>query len=201
MSLASRVVLLLLAGAAAFSPAASAHGDADWLHGALDGAVLFFTALKFLLPILLLALLAWHHRLRPVIIQAAALGFGLLIALLGPPLLGEPSTAALYARGYLVALGLLVLSNLRLHTGLVLALGLATGTLTGLESLDAVKVDPEAGFAPSVGFLLAAICLYLPAALITSRYTGGWQRIALRVVASWIAAIAAIDIALMMGGY
>jgi hypothetical protein len=66
--------LLLVVGAAAFSPAAFAHGEADWLHGILDGAVLFFTALEFLLPVLMVALLARLHRLHPVIIQAAALG-------------------------------------------------------------------------------------------------------------------------------
>jgi len=198
--LASRAVLMLVVGAAAFSPAASAHGEADWLHGILDGAALFFTALEFLLPVLLVALLARRHGPRSATIQAAALGIGLLIALLGLPLPGDPSVAGLYARGYLVALGLLVIFNLRLHAGLVLVLVLATGALTGLEAGDAVIVDPATGFAPAVGFLSSAICFYLPAALIASRYTEGWQRIAMRVVASWIAAIAAIDIAFMIVG-
>lgn len=198
--MASRAVLLLLVGAAVFSPAASAHSEADWLHGIFDGAALFFTALEFMLPVLLVALLARRQRDRSVIIQAAALGIGLLIALLGLPLPGEPFAVGLYARGYLVALALLVLFNLRLHTGLVLVLVLATGTLTGMEAGDAVIVDPATGFATAVGFLSSAICFYLPAALIASRYTEGWQRIAMRVVASWIAAIAAIDIAFMIVG-
>ena len=67
-------MLLLMAGASVFSPAASAHGEADWMHGILDGAVLFFTALEFLLPVLMAALLVRRHRFRPIIIQAAALG-------------------------------------------------------------------------------------------------------------------------------
>jgi hypothetical protein len=75
--------LLLVVGAAAFLPAASTHGEADWLHGMLDGVVLFFTALESLLPVLMVALLARRHGLRPVVSQAAALGIGLLIALLG----------------------------------------------------------------------------------------------------------------------
>lgn len=197
---ARRSALLLVVGAAAISPAASAHGEADLLHGMLDGAVLFFTELEFLLPVLLVALLVRRHRLRPVMIQAAALGIGLLVALLGLPVPGDPAAVGLYARGYLVALGLLVVFNLRLHTGLVLVLILATGTLTGLEIGSAVIVDPATGFAPVVGFAFSAICLYLPAALIASRYPEGWQRIAMRVMASWIAAIAAIDIAFMIVG-
>ena len=199
MILASRSALLMAIGTVAFSPAASAHGEADWLHGILDGAVQF-TALEFLLPVLLVALLARRHGLGSATIQAAALGIGLLVALLGLPVPGDPSAVGLYARGHLAALGLLVLFNLRLPTGLVLVLVLATGTLTGIEAGDAVIVDAATGFAPAVGFLSSAICFYVPAALIASRYPGGWQRIAMRVVASWIAAIAAIDIAFMIVG-
>lgn len=44
------------------------------MHGILDGAVLFFTALEFLLPVMMAALLVRRHRFRPIIIQAAALG-------------------------------------------------------------------------------------------------------------------------------
>jgi hypothetical protein len=183
---------------AAFSPAASAHDEADWLHGVLDGAVAFFTALEFLLPVLMVALLARRHGLRPVIIQAAALGIGLLIALLSIPVPGDPDAARLIARGYLVALGLLVLFNLRLRTGLVLLLVLAAGTLTGIEAGIALIGDPPTGFVSAVGFVSSAICFYLPAALIASHYPHGWQRIAMRVVASWVAAIAVIDIAFMI---
>jgi hypothetical protein len=197
---ARRSALLLVVGAAAISPAASAHGEADLLHGMLDGAVLFFTALEFLLPVLMVALLARRHRLRPVMIQAAALGTGLLVALLGLPVPGDPSAVGLYARGYLVALGLLVLFNLRLPEGLVLVLVLATGALTGTEAGHAVSVDLATGFAPAVGLLSSAICFFVPAALIASIYPEGWQRIAMRVVASWIAAIAVIDIAFTIVG-
>jgi hypothetical protein len=189
----------MVVGAAAFSPAAFAHGEANWTHGMLDGAVLFFTALESLLPVLMVALLARRHGFRPVIIQTAALGIGLLIALLSLPVPGDPAAVGLYARGYLIALGLLVLFNLRLHAGLVLLLVLATGTLTGLEIGNAVIVDSATGFAPAVGFVSSAICLYLPAALTANLYPEGWHRIAMRVVASWIAAIAAIDIAFMIG--
>ncbi len=161
--------------------------------------MLFFTALESLLPVLMVALLAQRHGLRPVIIQAAALGIGLLIALLSFPVPGDPDAVGLIARGHLVALGLLVLFNLRLHSGLVLMLVLATGMLTGLEAGNTLIGGPAAGFASMAGFVSSAICFYLPAALISSLYPHGWQRIAMRVVASWIAAIAAIDIAFMIG--
>lgn len=198
MILAGRAALLMLIGTAAFSPAASAHDEADWLHGILDGAVAFFTALEFLLPVLMVALLARRHGLRPVITQTAALGIGLLVALLGLPVQGEPAAMESYARGYLVALGLLVLFNLRLHAVLVLVLVLAAGTLTGIEAGIVLIGEPPTEFVSAVGFVSAAICFYLPAALIANHYPHGWQRIAMRVVASWIAAIAVIDIAFMI---
>jgi hypothetical protein len=70
--------------------------------------------------------------------------------------------------------------------------------LTGLETGNAVIGYPATGFAPAVGFVSSVICFYLPAALIASRYPEGWQRISMRVVASWIVAIAAIDMAFMI---
>lgn len=200
MTLASRAALLTVTGAAALSPAALAHGEADWSHGMLDGALLFFTALESLMPVLMVALLGRRHGLRPVIVQAVALGMGLLIALpvfFAVPV--DPGAVSSIARGYLVALGLLVLFNLRLHEGLVLMLVLVAGTLTGLEAGNSERGDIATGFAPALGFAASAISLYLPAALVASHYPNGWQRVAIRVVASWIAAIAAIDIALMVG--
>jgi hypothetical protein len=185
-------------GAAALSPAAFAHGGTDWLHGTLDGVVQFFTALESVLPVLLVALLARRHGLRFVTIHAAALAIGLLIALLSFPETKDSLADGLYARGYLIALGLVVLFNLRLHDGLVLVLVLAAGTLTGLEARSALLGDPTTGFGPVAGFVFSAICFYLPATLLASLYSRGWPRIAMRVVASWIAAIAAMDMTFMI---
>ncbi len=158
---------------------------------------MFFTALEFLLPVLMVALLARRDGAQHIAIQATALSVALLVALVGLPTPGDPGSIGLYARGYLVALGLLILSNLRLQAGLVLVVVLAAGTLTGLEAGNPVTGGPIAGFAPAAGFVASAIGLYLPAALIAGRYPHGWQRIAIRVLGSWIAAIAAIDIAFM----
>lgn len=198
MTLARPAALLMVIGAAAFPPAAFAHGEADWSHGLVDGGMLFFSALRFLLPVLMVALLSPRHGLRPITIQAATLGIGVLIAFLSLPVSGDSAAVELYARGYLIALGLLILFNLRLQAVLVLVLVLATGTLTGLEARYAVIGHPAAGFAPAVGFASSAICFYLPLALIASLYPEGWQRIAMRVVASWVVAIAAIDMAFMI---
>lgn len=168
------------------------------MHGVFDGAMQFFTSLPSLLPVLMVALLARRDGARHIAIQATALGIALLVALVGLPTPGDPGSIGLYARGYLVALGLLILSNLRLQAGLVLVVVLAAGALTGLEAGNAVTGGPTTGFAPAVGFVASAIALYLPTALIAGRYPHGWQRIAMRVLASWIAAIAAIDIAFMI---
>jgi len=185
-------------GTVTFSSTALAHGGADWLHGAMDGAFLFFTALEFLLPVFLVSLLPGRNISRSVSLRAAALWIGLLVGLWVLPVPADLVTVGLYARVYLIALGLLILLDLRLPAGLVLMLILATGALTGLEARNAVVNSSAAGLALPFGFVLSAICLYLPAALVASHYAEGWQRIAMRVVASWIAAIAAVDIAFMI---
>ena len=193
-----RVALLGAIGATALSSTAMAHGEADWLHAAMDGAVMLVTALEFLLPVFLVSLLAGRRVARFVFLQAAVLGIGLLLGLWVLPGPADLATIGLYARVYLIGLGLLVLFDLRLYAGVVLLLLLATGGVTGLEARSAITADPAAGLVLTFGFVLSAICLYLPTALIASRFGGGWQRIAIRVAASWIAAIAAVDVAFMI---
>jgi hypothetical protein len=188
----------MVVGAAVCSPAAIAHGEASWMHGVLDGAMQFFTSLPSLLPVLMISLLARHDGAWQIAIQAAALGIALLGALVGLPIPGDSGSTGLYARGYLVVLGLLILSNLRLPAGLVLVVIFAAGTLIGLEAGNPATGGPTTRFAPAAGFVVSAIGMYLPTALIADRYPNGWQRITMRVVASWIAAIAAIDIAFMI---
>jgi hypothetical protein len=198
---ARRAARLLLLGGALFAPAAMAHGEAGWMHALLDGAGVFFTTLQYLLPVLMAALLVRDPRpgLQPVALQLVALGIALGGGLCCLPVGGDPALVGLYGRVYLIALGLLVLFNLRPHAALVLVLILLTGALTGLEARSSVLGDPATGLAAAAGFIFAAVCLYLPVALIAGRHSHGWQRLAIRVAASWIAAIAAIDIAFMLG--
>jgi len=198
MTRSNRTGLLIAMSAIVLSPTTLAHGEADWLHGAMDGAVVFFTTLGFLLPVFLVSLLKGDLASRSLSFQAVTLGIGFMVGLWGLPVPTDLANVGLYARVYLIALGLLILFDLRLPIGLVLALLLATGALAGLEARHAIIGSPAPGLALPVGFVLSAICLYLPAALIASRYPEGWQRTAIRVVASWIAAIASIDIAFMI---
>lgn len=198
MIAASRAALLAGLWAAAFSPAVFAHGESNWAHQLLDGALLFFTAPASFLPVLLVALLAQRRRPRAVAVQAAVLALGLLAGILALPVAADPAAPGLYARGYLVAIGLLVLLNLRLHTAVVLLLVLVTGMLTGMEAGSAADGGLLGNFAGAMAFVLSAACLYMPSALIADRYPDGWQRIAMRVMGSWIAAIAVIDITFMI---
>ena len=198
MTRSNRTSLLIAISAVAFSPMTLAHGEADWLHLAMDGALVFFTTLGFLLPVFLVSLLAEHRTSRFFSLQAATLGMGLMVGLWVLPAPADLVNPGLYARGYLIALGFLILFNLRLPAALVLVLLIATGALTGLEARHAIIGSPASGLALPFGFVLSAICFYLPATFIASRYPDGWQRTAIRVVASWVAAIASIDIAFMI---
>ena len=164
----------------------------------MDGALLFITSIQYLLPVLMIALLVRRVEYPRIALQAAALGIGLLIALSVLPPPGDPASLPLYARGYLIVLGLLVLADLRLHAGLVLILTLGTGGVIGLELKATVIDDPASGTLPTIGFISSSILSYLLAGLFSGVCRLGWQRIAIRVAGSWIAAIAAIDIAFMI---
>jgi hypothetical protein len=53
----SLAALPVVRGAAVYSPVAFADDEADRTHGLLDGALLFLTSFKFLLPVLVMAML------------------------------------------------------------------------------------------------------------------------------------------------
>lgn len=194
-----RVTLITTLGAVVFSPSALAHEESGWLHGLTGGAALFASSVQYLLPVVTVALLAGHHGRPPVVLQATTLTLGLLIGLSGLLAPGDPLSLALFARGHLIVLGLLMLADMRLHAVLIVTLCLLTGGVTGLELKVTSIANPWAELLPSVGFVTTAVFIFLIVGLVSNTYRAGWQCIAIRVAGSWIAAIAAIDIAFMIG--
>jgi biotin transporter BioY len=54
--------------------------------------------------------------------------------------------------------------------------------------------EPE----PTLGFLISAAAVFTAAGLISHRFRTGWQRIAIRIVGSWLAAIGVIYVAFLL---
>jgi len=178
--------------------AAYAHGDATWTHGVIDGVLLFAGSLQYLLPVLAAALLA--RRGPHAIIRNDALSIvgGIVLGSFVGNAVTDALTVALLARVQLVLLGLIVLADLRLPAIVVSLLCALTGGLVGLEHgvapLGNLVTDP----APTIGFLLTAAAVFSAAGLVSHCFRTGWQRIAIRVAGSWLAAIGAIYVALLM---
>jgi urease accessory protein len=177
-----------------------AHGDGvDWLHGVEDGAMLFATSVQYLLPVLAAALLTSDEQRRYFHYSAfAPLAVGILAGIVGNYLLEEMPFNVAVARSYLVFLGLLIVLDARFREGIVALLSLIAGLLVGSEYGLFPLGGSLASVAPTLGFLAAAALLYTVVDLLTHRYRSGWQRIAIRVAGSWIAAIALIYIAFVV---
>jgi urease accessory protein len=153
------------------------------------------TALDLAPPLVALGLLAGQNgkpaarRMLLVLPAALVLGTGLGGAL--PP----PAHLATVNAGSFVVLGLLLALDAVLPSALLLGLGAALGLCNGLANGSGM-----AGGSDPVLFLLGSAlagfaAILLPSAVVVS-LTAGWQRIGVRVLGSWLAAVGAMILAL-----
>jgi urease accessory protein len=153
------------------------------------------TALDLAPPLVALGLLAGQNgkpaarRMLVVLPAAFVLGTGLGGAL--PP----PAHLATVNAGSFVVLGLLLALDALLPSALLLGLGAALGLYNGLANGSGM-----AGGSDPVLFLLGSAlagfaAILLPSAVVVS-LTAGWQRIGVRVLGSWLAAVGAMILAL-----
>jgi hypothetical protein len=185
-------------GALALPLAAHAHADEGFGHGLIDGVLLFIGSLQYLLPVLAAALVARSGPRAIVRDGALSLACGIALGTLGGHVLDAPLAVAMLTRAQLVALGLIVLADLRVPTPAVNALCGLTGALVGLERGATPPGDVLADAALTIGSLLAAVALFSAVGLASRCFRTGWQRIAVRVAGSWLAAIGAIHLALLI---
>ncbi|WP_204318695.1 hypothetical protein [Pseudooceanicola aestuarii] len=201
----SPALLLTGAGGGALAPRrVSAHAFAagsDSYDAFTEGAGSVLLYPEVLLPLVALALLAVLHRAEalPRVMPLLLAGAGL--ALLLAPRLGEGTAPAAMGFGIvLAALAALVPNRLPRPALAVLALttgGLSLSSLLHGQDLSALPVTLL------LGVLFAALLLPMTvggAARLVMQGTGGWRAIALRVAASWIAAILLLMLAFTLRG-
>jgi urease accessory protein len=163
----------------------------DFYGGLLHPA----TALDLAPPLVALGLLAGQNgkpaarRMLLVLPIAFILGTGLGGALLPPAHLATVNAASF------VLLGLLLAVDAALPSELLLGLGAALGLCNGLANGSGM-----AGGSDPVLFLLGSGlaglgAILLPSAVVVS-LAPGWQRIGVRIVGSWLAAVGAMVLAL-----
>lgn len=186
------LLLLLLPGAAlAHSPV---KGLGDFYNGILHP--LFVPA--HLLLVVAMGLLIGQQGISrhgyPVWGYLGGVIAGLAMAGAG---LAGPAWQELAVLAAAVVAGLLVVLALRLPAWLLIVLGLLSGLLLGLDSVQA----DLAGRARAVALFGSGVSLYLlllyPLALAESFERHPWLRVGVRVLASWITASALLVLALL----
>lgn len=169
-----------------------AHTEADLLHGMTDGASLFFTSAQYALLVLVTGLMnsrvtqyRTHHS---VLIFFAGLFAGILFYYTGI----KVSSMQVIAHVYLIVLGLVVLTDFDIRSAALVCLYLITGMFIGLG----LAVDIENGMMKTVismSVILLAIIVFSASVTASRLAATGWQRISVRIIASWVAAIAIVS--------
>jgi len=177
---------------------AHAHGDASWAHGVVDGARIFAGSIQYLLPVLAAALVARRGSRASLRNDVLSLAGGVTLGMFGGYVVTDALTVVVVARIQLILLGLIVLTDLRLPATIISPLCILAGALVGLEHGVTPLGDPVAESKPTLGFLLSAAAVFTAAGLVSQRFRTGWQRIAIRVVGSWLAAIGVIYVAFLI---
>lgn len=179
--------------------AAHAHTEADWLHGMSDGAWLFFTSMQYSLLVLVTGLLnlrTTHYRIpHSALTFAAGLFIGTLLYYTGIKL----TSIQMIAQVYLFVIGLMVLFDFNLRSAALASFYLATGGLVAL-GMSADIENEMMKAAIWVSFILLALTVFTVSALVSRLTPAGYQRIGVRVIASWAAAIAIISLIFQLMG-
>ena len=177
---------------------AHAHDDASWAHGVVDGARVFAGSLQYLLPVLAAALIARRGSHASLRNDALSLIGGVTLGMFSSYVVTDALTVVILSRIQLILLGLIVLTDLRLPAAIISPLCILAGALVGLEHGVTPLGDPLAEPKLTLGFALSAAAVFTAAGLVSQRFRTGWQRIAIRVVGSWLAAIGAIYVAFLI---
>jgi hypothetical protein len=160
-----------------------------------NGATQFF-APTHLLAVVALGLLAGQQATRllvPIAALAAGLGVGSLIV--ASAVRENPAALALLVFAA-VAAGLTALAR-PLPSWVIAGLALATGAALPLNA-PPQEFTVHAAIVSQLGFALAAILAFALAALVAAQARVPWQRIGVRIVASWIVASAILVLALRL---
>jgi urease accessory protein len=167
----------------------------DFYGGLLHPA----TALEQALPLVALGLLAGQNGPRParwlllVVPVAFALGTSLGGVLPSPPYLWVINA------GSFLLLGLLLAFDGALPLPLLIGLGAGLGLSHGLANGSGMAGGTDPWLFVLGSTLTALAAILLPSALVVS-LEAAWQRIAVRIAGSWIAAVGAMILALPQAG-
>jgi hypothetical protein len=161
-----------------------------------NGATQFF-APTHLLAVMALGLLAGQQAIRLPIIPIAALAAGLAAGslIVASAVRENPAASALLVLAAIAA-GLTIIAR-PLPSWAAAGLALALGAALALNA-PPQEFTIHAAIVAQLSFALAAILAFALAAFVAAQARVPWQRIGIRIIASWIAASAILVLALRL---
>lgn len=193
MKRARSKITLVLATLLGGAPAAQAHSTVEGLGEFTNGLVhpLFVTAHV----LLLVALGLLVSKLRPFDPRKPLLAFA--IAALAGLAVGAPSLPPVFLLGTAVAIAVVLAADWKLHTKLRIPFAIVAGLLLGRDSYPENLADRAALLKACLGVWLGLNVWFMTAAYYPSLLPEKkWANYAVRVLASWIIAIAVMVLAL-----
>ncbi len=179
----------------AFPSTASAHLVSSGVGPFFDGIAHFFVSVYDLLAVVALSLLSGLSgkpaTRRFVFVLPGAWLVGTLLGYLVPWRFEE---AEWLGANSLLLGGLLLAIHPQLSPWIPVGLGIAIGLMHGVLNGAAISAT-DSTILTSLGIVAAAGVLGLLLGAATVSRTAAWQRIALRVVGSWVAAIGLLSLA------
>jgi hypothetical protein len=173
---------------------AYAHTGTGFLHGFIDGVLYLVTSLQFMMLVIAAGLL-------PIRGSNAALHFDLIAFFLGifagilfyRPVM-EDVTLTMIGYITLILLGTIVLIGVGIPRAILYVLYGLTAILLGLQLHVGMREVETAKTVVTLGFVISALVLFSLSVLTARCYKTGWQHVSIRVIGSWIVAIASISL-------
>jgi urease accessory protein len=166
------------------------------MSAVLDGAAQVLAPTN-LLALAALGLMAGQHARQLPRVTFALLAAGLLVGstLIALAFREPPAAVGLLALAAIA--GLIVAGARSFPPSLTHALAFLTGTALALNT-PPQAIMTSIAVATQLGAAIAALAAFAVAAVVATKADQGWQRVALRIVGSWIAASAILVLALRL---
>ena len=197
----NRIVGLVGLLALSLLPApASAHVNADWIHRLGEGMQLQLMTVSSMLIAISSALLVYRHNFRIHALVLGCLLAGMLIALLFATNRSVAPMAITLGHGFILMPSLLVLIHYRLPSILAALVALPGGIFSGLFLAARQPELASISSTPALGILVAAAVCFHFSGLFARLASRPWHHIAIRVLGSWMFAIALLQLTFLLHG-
>ena len=177
---------------------ACAHVNADWIHQLGEGMQLQMTTVSSMLIAISSALLVYRHNFRIHALVLGCLLLGILIALLFSTHRSVTPVVMTLGHAFILLPALLVLIHYRAPPILSGFITLPGGIFGGLFVAARQPELASIPSAPALGILVAAAVCFHFSGLFARLASRPWHHIAIRVLGSWMFAIALLQLTFLL---